>query len=978
MFYFFRSLKRTLFIALTIGFMLSTFVEAQAPKSGEVISLRPAEDASVSGVRLRPDASYPEVAVRRSRDLFGAAGSGADEAQIAARVASERVAKSPKYREFAGVKVSESGAEEQFVLEFHTATRLGSVEASGDFHVTGGSCSEGRSFLPGESCEVLVTFTPTGVGHRTGALTVNHSAMATPFLTPIGGTAYGSAIQFTPSQMATVTGTLVSGSGLISGPGQLAVDGGDNLYMADPGNHYIRFKDSSGVIKNLIGGGTTSLSPSSASGPGTKLGAPTGVTVDYTGTLYFTDNTADLVGTYFIDNIAVESVGAGSTNELTCNTTSPCYASSVAITPPTTVTADSSGNVFLATTYGFGLPGSTLSEWTPEATMHQIYVVGTTAYNYYTTSNAVAPDPFGYGNLYYTYLDPGSAILSPTPLCYILGQNSEYSTGSVSGQRFWEVAGSGQCGFSGDGGRAVSAEIGKAIGQFAWDAAGNFYFTDTANNRVRRVDGTTGVIHTIAGNGSTGDGGDGGPSTSAQLQAPLGLGVDSTGRVYTTAIAGAAPKMSVRTFGVIGMLNFGSQVIAAHSVAQTVQISNVGNDPLNFAHFGFTSGSTTEYAIDPNTTSCLVGTPLASGASCNVGIIFTPGAVGSRTAVLTVLDDTISGTNTIQLLGNGVTTATLLPTPLTFTSQAVGSASAAMAATLKNTGTALLTINTNGITLTGSGAASFSETNNCGTTLAAGSSCTISVVFKPTTTGSIAATLNVADNAYGSLQTVSLAGTAVAAAKAAVSPTSLAFGSVTVATASAAKVVTLSNSGGAAMTISSYAVSGTNAGDFTQTHTCGTSLAAGANCTVSVVFKPGATGARTGTLAITTSGGTVSVALSGTGTAAAAVKAVTKISLESAAKQAIRGQAVVFTSQVSSSGAATATGVVQLKEAGRVLSTVTLKDGVARFRVLGLAVGLHMLNAEYAGDALHSGAGSGEMRLMVAFGAGPLRVRFLR
>ena len=171
--------------------------------------------------------------------------------------------------------------------------------------------------------------------------------------------------------------------------------------------------------------------------------------MDYTGTVFFDDNTDKILGSYYIDNIALGSVGGGTTSETTCSLSAPCAPNAVTLTPPTTLSVDSSGNVFFATTYGNGLAGSTLSEYTAEASSPQVYPVETTAYNYYSSGNAVIPDPFGYGNLYYTYLDPGSSVLSPTPLCYILGQNYAYSQASSSGRRFWELAGNGQCGFSG-------------------------------------------------------------------------------------------------------------------------------------------------------------------------------------------------------------------------------------------------------------------------------------------------------------------------------------------------------------------------------------------------------------------------------------------------------------------------------------------------------------------------------------------------
>ena len=251
-------------------------------------------------------------------------------------------------------------------------------------------------------------------------------------------------------------------------------------------------------------------------------------------------------------------------------------------------------------------------------------------------------------------------------MCYVLEQNLAYSR-SQPGQRFWTVAGSGPCGFSGDGGRATGARISTNIGQFAFDAAGNFYFADTGNNRIRRVEAVTGIIRTIAGSGANGFGGDNGPSTGAAIQAPTGLAVDSSGNVYTTAAAAAGQnstpplKTELREFGTTGSLKFTSQAMGTPAAAKTVRISNVGNDTLNFTRVAITSGNKADFAIDPNTTSCNFTLPLYSGHTCVIGFIFTPTAVGARAATLTMLEDTANSIHRIQLSGTGTAKAALAP-----------------------------------------------------------------------------------------------------------------------------------------------------------------------------------------------------------------------------------------------------------------------------------------------------------------------------
>jgi sugar lactone lactonase YvrE len=93
------------------------------------------------------------------------------------------------------------------------------------------------------------------------------------------------------------------------------------------------------------------------------------------------------------------------------------------------------------------------------------------------------------------------------------------------------VAGNDTQGFSGDGGPATSAELHLPTG-VALDSSENLFIADWGNNRIRRVDAVTQVISTVAGNGSQGFSGDGGPATSAELCAPYGVAVDSSGNLF--------------------------------------------------------------------------------------------------------------------------------------------------------------------------------------------------------------------------------------------------------------------------------------------------------------------------------------------------------------------------------------------------------------------------------------------------------------
>jgi hypothetical protein len=193
----------------------------------------------------------------------------------------------------------------------------------------------------------------------------------------------------------------------------------------------------------------------------------------------------------------------------------------------------------------------------------------------------------------------------------------------------------------------------------------------------------------------------------------------------------------------------------------------------------------------------------------------------------------------------------------------VGTTSLPHTVKLTNVGSGDLDIT--GITLTGPEPGDFAQSNNCSSTVTVGASCLITVTFTPTAQGVRTASVSITDNAPGSPQTVPLTGRGSFFEW---SPRSLNLGDQKIGTSSAARTVTLNNPGPAPITLFSIGITGVNAGDFTQTHTCGSSLNPGASCTIEVTFTPTAVGGRIGHVAIRDSafGGTHWVGLIGKGT----------------------------------------------------------------------------------------------------------------
>jgi hypothetical protein len=203
------------------------------------------------------------------------------------------------------------------------------------------------------------------------------------------------------------------------------------------------------------------------------------------------------------------------------------------------------------------------------------------------------------------------------------------------------------------------------------------------------------------------------------------------------------------------------------------------------------------------------------------------------------------------------------PPSLTFPLQLLGTSSAPQPVTLTNTAPTSIAISS--ISFTGADPTDFSQTNNCGTALPGNSTCTINVTFTPKSVNRRAATLSVADGASSTPLTVALQGTSTAVS---FSPPSVNFPPQTVGTTSSPVVVTMTNnSKGSTLSITGISFTGADPGDFAQTHTCGATLPPKQSCTISVTFKPTATGARSANLSVADNGGASpqTVPLTGTG-----------------------------------------------------------------------------------------------------------------
>jgi beta-propeller repeat-containing protein/ASPM-SPD-2-Hydin domain-containing protein/HYDIN/CFA65/VesB family protein len=302
-------------------------------------------------------------------------------------------------------------------------------------------------------------------------------------------------------------------------------------------------------------------------------------------------------------------------------------------------------------------------------------------------------------------------------------------------------------------------------------------------------------------------------------------------------------------------LNFGNQTVGITSASQNSTLTNTGELALTITSIEVTGPDSADFARTHNCPASL-----AAHKSCTITVTFAPTTTGTRTASVSITDNAPNSPQMLPLTGVGVLPGvTFSSTSLTFLSQVVFTTSKAETVKLTNSGRGVLSIKTIAVTRP------FGQTHNCGITVNPGGSCTISVTFSPKTINTLTGSLSVTDNAPGSPQRVTLKGTGTYIQ---LTPASENFGNQPVGTKSLPKTITLTNKGSVTVDITGISITGTNAKDFAQTHTCGTSVAKGASCFIKVTFTPSATGTRTAQVSISDNGGgsPQKVSLTGAGT----------------------------------------------------------------------------------------------------------------
>ena len=276
---------------------------------------------------------------------------------------------------------------------------------------------------------------------------------------------------------------------------------------------------------------------------------------------------------------------------------------------------------------------------------------------------------------------------------------------------------------------------------------------------------------------------------------------------------------------------FGWEPVGSTSKARKVTITNDQTATITLTSIT-PSG---DFVVSSN--SC--GSSLAVGKSCALDVAFKPTASGSRTGTLTVVDSGITSPEIVNLSGIG-TNLLVSPMSITFANTLIGTTSPVKTITVKNIGTAAISIGS--IAAVGQ----YGATSTCGASLAAGASCAVQVTFTPTGSGTIEGGVSIVSSDPANPVTIGLKGTSTGVV---LSQTALTFPAQKVGTTSAPITFTISNTYPTPLNIGTMGTSG----DFAQSTTCVSPLSAGGNCTISITFKPTATGTRSGAFSITDS-----------------------------------------------------------------------------------------------------------------------------
>ena len=431
-------------------------------------------------------------------------------------------------------------------------------------------------------------------------------------------------------------------------PSGVAVDNAGNLYIADFYNGIVRkVAAGTGIITTVAGNGTPGYAEDGGPATNAELNQPYGLAVDSAGNLYIAD-----FGNQRIRKVAANTgvITTVAGNGGVGNSGYGGPATSAELFGPYGVAVDSAGNLYIADTFNWIV----LKVAAGTGILTAVAGNGTEDYSGDggPATSAELNQPFGVavdnkGNLYIA--DSYNQRIREVAA----------STGTIT-----TVAGNGTQGYSGDGGPATGAELNYPDG-ITVDGTGNLYISDSNNQVIRMVAAGTGTITTVAGNGTQGYSGDGGPATSAQLSSPFDAAIDLGGNLYIAdTLNNRLRKVAVAT----GSTLFPTTAVGSASPQRTLLLQLNAAQTITSITTAKSQNGQQEYDVGIVTGCTVDGTTTnASGTICEVPLTFEPAYPGERGGSLRVVAGT--GTFSFGLVGLG-TAPQIAFTPGTITTVA--------------------------------------------------------------------------------------------------------------------------------------------------------------------------------------------------------------------------------------------------------------------------------------------------------------------
>ena len=547
----------------------------------------------------------------------------------------------------------------------------------------------------------------------------------------------------------------------------LVTDRSGNVFVADTANHAIReVSASTGIMTTVAGNGVAGYSGDGGPATDAKLFFPRDVAVDDSGNIFIMDAGNCLVrkvtaATGVISTVA--GIPPDSVNSYHCDysgdggpATSAQLYPIFLLSPAGGVAVDHSGNIFIADT-GNGVIREV------SATTGIIRTVAGIPLSVIVATGDGGPATSATLNNPYAVLvdNVGNIFIADT------WDNAIREVMAINGNIYTVAGDMTQGrGFSGDGGPAGSALLGYIFGLFV-DPAGNLFIPEPDGCVIRQVSGTTGIISTVAGTRNPtgayfcGFSGDGGPALSAVFNNPSAVAAGTSGdlvvldntRVRTVANLVQAPAEAGVLFP--NPLAFPSEAMGTSETLNLI-LSNRGSLPNSVSAVTISGMNASDFS---QTNNC-VGTSLAAGGGSCVNVVkFTPSVAGPESALLTVTD--AAGSQEVSLTGTGLAPPTFSASvpAISFGNQQKTIKSPPMGVTVTNNGNSPLTISA--IAVSGTDAGDFAISGESCSTASVGidSTCSVNVTFTPSKTGSETASLKFTDNAPGSPQSVGLTGT---------------------------------------------------------------------------------------------------------------------------------------------------------------------------------------------------------------------------